>query len=102
MLLSEHLGHTVLLVAHGGILNVFLCFLFGIPLNVIWTFKLSPASFSEVFIGFDGPTLTILNYGPNISIDDMYFGITQDGISQLSKNTSLDLDFQTIILHEYS
>jgi len=81
-LLQEYIGQTVLLVSHGGILNIFLSYLFQIPLSVIWTFKLNPASFSELIIYPNGPELTILNYSPNTPFKDMYIRNIRENISQ--------------------
>jgi len=100
MFLREYLGQTILLVSHGGILNIFLCFLFQLPLRVSWTFKLSAASFSEVLICTYGPVITVLNYGPNISIDRMYIGKVQEGKSQLLKKCAIISNSLPLIQHE--
>jgi alpha-ribazole phosphatase len=77
-LLHEHKEKTVLLVGHGGSLNIFLCGLFQVPLSVLWTFRLSPGSFSEVVIYPHGPILTILNQVP--------LTITKDHLSPVFGN----------------
>ena len=53
---------TVLLIGHGGSFNVLLSYLFGINLDVIWTFKLKPASLSEVLVYPNRSFLTLFNY----------------------------------------
>jgi hypothetical protein len=74
-------------------MNIFLSFLFQLPLSVIWTFKLNPASFSEILIYSNGPVLTVLNYGPNIPLEDMYIRNVKEAISQ---------QYKTSIPHSYS
>ena len=65
---ESHAGQTILVVGHGGCLNIFLCTLFQIPLNVLWTFRLNPASFSDVVVSPQGPILVALNLVPHLNI----------------------------------
>ena len=60
-LLENHEGQTILIVGHGGCLNIFLCTLLQVPLNYLWTFRLNPASFSEIVVRPQGPMLVSLN-----------------------------------------
>lgn len=99
-LLQEYLGQTVLLVSHGGILNIFLSFLFQLPLSVIWTFKLNPASFSEILIYSNGPVLSVLNYGPNIPIEDMYIRNVKEDIPQQYETSIPHSNLLAMMQHE--
>jgi 2,3-bisphosphoglycerate-dependent phosphoglycerate mutase len=47
-LARTYLEKTVLIVAHGGMLNVMLCLLLGLAPNRYWQFRLSQASLTEV------------------------------------------------------
>jgi broad specificity phosphatase PhoE len=52
---------TVGLVAHGGTLQLLLCFALGLPPQAYWQFAVSPASLSELCIYEQGAILTRLN-----------------------------------------
>lgn len=43
-------GNTVVIIGHGGSLNIFLCMLLGIKPKAIWQFPLNPASISKIEI----------------------------------------------------
>lgn len=58
---EKHWGQTVLIVAHGGSLQVLLCLAFGLTPQARWQFTVSPASLSELFLDKDGTVLTLLN-----------------------------------------
>lgn len=60
-ILSAHPGQRVLLVAHGGPLQVLICQAFGLSPAQFWQFYLSPASLSEVRFYPAGPILNALN-----------------------------------------
>ena len=47
-LLRLHSGQTVLLVAHGGPLQILICLALGLPLQHYWQFRLANASLSEI------------------------------------------------------
>jgi broad specificity phosphatase PhoE len=51
----------VLLVAHGGSLQVLLCLALGLAPRARWQFRLSAASLSELCLYKDGAVLTRLN-----------------------------------------
>jgi 2,3-bisphosphoglycerate-dependent phosphoglycerate mutase len=52
---------TVGLVAHGGPLQLLLCFALGLPPQAYWQFAVSPASLSELCVYEQGAILTRLN-----------------------------------------
>lgn len=52
---------TVLLVAHGGPLQVLLCLALGLQPQARWQFRLDPASLSELWLYQEGAILTLLN-----------------------------------------
>ncbi|NLG50673.1 MAG: alpha-ribazole phosphatase [Chloroflexi bacterium] len=52
---------TVLLVAHGGPLQVLLCLALGLEPRARWQFRLDPASLSELYLYQEGAILTLLN-----------------------------------------
>jgi alpha-ribazole phosphatase len=56
-----HQDQTVLLVAHGGTLQVLLCLAIGLAPRARWQFRLDAASLSELFLYADGAVLTRLN-----------------------------------------
>lgn len=61
-LLARHEGGAVLVVGHGGSLQVFLCYLFNVRLGPVWAFDLRPASISEIVVYPEGPVLRLLSY----------------------------------------
>ena len=67
-ILALHQGESVLVIGHGGSLNILLCQLFGIPPSVLWAFDLQPASVSELLIYAEGPILTLLSCSPLVQL----------------------------------
>jgi len=59
--LRDRQEQTVLLVAHGGSLQVLLCLTLGLVPRARWQFRLSAASLSELHLYEDGAVLTRLN-----------------------------------------
>ena len=53
--------NTLLLVAHGGSLQVFLCAALGLVPRTQWQFRLSSGSISELYVYEEGAVLTLLN-----------------------------------------
>jgi alpha-ribazole phosphatase len=60
-LLLAHEGETLLLVAHGGPLQVLLCLALGLPPEKYWQFHLSPGSLSEIAVYPQGGIVNLLN-----------------------------------------
>ena len=60
-LLLANEGETLLLVAHGGPLQVLLCLALGLPPEKYWQFHLSPGSLSEIAIYPQGGIVNLLN-----------------------------------------
>jgi alpha-ribazole phosphatase len=60
-LLVAHAGETLLLVAHGGTLQVLICLALGLPPEKYWQFHLLPGSLSEIAIYPQGGILNLLN-----------------------------------------
>jgi len=60
-LLAAHEGATLLLVAHGGPLQVLACLALGLPPEKYWMFHLSPGSLSEIAIYPQGGIVNLLN-----------------------------------------
>jgi broad specificity phosphatase PhoE len=58
---ARHVDETVLIVAHGGPLQVLLCLALGLAPRMYWQFHLSPASISEVAFWPAGAILNLLN-----------------------------------------
>ena len=56
-----HRGQTVVVVAHGGSLQVLLCLVLGLVPNARWQFRLSAASLSELQLYEGGAVLTRLS-----------------------------------------
>jgi alpha-ribazole phosphatase len=52
---------TIGLVAHGGPLQLLLCFALGLPPQAYWQFAVAPASLSELCVYEQGAILTCLN-----------------------------------------
>jgi broad specificity phosphatase PhoE len=63
-----HKGESVLVVSHGGSLNVLLCQLFQIRLGVLWSFDLQPASVSQLLIYPCGPIVGPLSCSPHVQL----------------------------------
>jgi len=60
--LKEHKPEeTVLVVAHGGSLQVLICILLGIGLEHWWQVRLSSASVTIMDISPEGATIVVLN-----------------------------------------
>lgn len=47
---SIYQGKTIAILGHGGSINIFLCYLFGIKPQSIWQFKLQPASLIKILL----------------------------------------------------
>jgi len=60
-LLLAHEGETLLLVAHGGPLQVLVCLVLGLPPEMYWHFHLSPGSLSEIAVYPQGAIVNLLN-----------------------------------------
>jgi alpha-ribazole phosphatase len=60
-LIADHPDETVLVVAHGGALQVLLCQALGLPPQSYWQFHLDQASLSEVRIYPQGAILNLFN-----------------------------------------
>ena len=58
---KTHRRQTVVLVAHGGLLQVLLCTALEFPPLARWKFRLDTASLSELYLYDDGAILTSLN-----------------------------------------
>ena len=56
-----HAGQTVVVVAHGGSLQVLLCLALGLVPQARWQFRLSAASLSELHLYDKGAVLTCLS-----------------------------------------
>ena len=80
VLLEGHQGQTILIVGHGGCLNILLSKLLQVPLNFLWTFRLNPASFSEIVVSSQGPMLITMNLVP--SLESKELSIIQYGKSE--------------------
>lgn len=60
-IVHKHSGQTVLVVAHGGSLQVLLCLALDLIPKVRWRFLLHPASVSELSLDERGGVLSLLN-----------------------------------------
>lgn len=60
-LLKCHKDKTIMVVAHGGVLQVLICLALNIPPMMYWQFHLSPASLSETSFYPEGAILNLLN-----------------------------------------
>lgn len=58
---AKHTDQTILLVAHGGPLQVLLCLVLNLSPSMYWQFHLSPASLSEIAFYPAGAILNLLN-----------------------------------------
>ena len=58
---SKHQDETILIVSHGGIIQVLLCMLLGVGLNRYWQFHVIPAALTEIRIYEAGAILDIFN-----------------------------------------
>jgi len=73
---------TVLIVSHGGALQVMLCLLLGLPPTHYWQFRLSQASLSEVAFSPAGAVLHHLNdacHLETLALRETRFGIPEGG-----------------------
>ncbi len=70
-LLPAYPDDTLLLVAHGGTLQVLICLALGLPPEKYWQFHLSPGSLSEIAVYPQGGILNLLNeeFLPQIDTD---------------------------------
>ncbi len=60
---------TLLLVAHGGTLQVLICLAMGLPPENYWHFRLSPASLSEIALYPRGGILNLFNDTSHLDTD---------------------------------
>jgi alpha-ribazole phosphatase len=60
-LYAKHKDQTVLLVAHGGVLQILLCLALKLKPTMYWQFHISTASVSEIALYPDGAILNLLN-----------------------------------------
>jgi alpha-ribazole phosphatase len=60
-LYAKHKEQTVLIIAHGGVLQILLCLALNIKPTMYWQFHLSTASLSEIAFYPDGAILNLLN-----------------------------------------
>jgi alpha-ribazole phosphatase len=60
-LCKKHKDQTVLVVAHGGVLQVLICLALNLSPAMYWQFRLSPASFSEISFYPAGAIVNLLN-----------------------------------------
>ncbi|GBD10883.1 Adenosylcobalamin/alpha-ribazole phosphatase [bacterium HR23] len=59
--LERHPGQDILIVSHGGCLRALVVALLGLPVQVLWRFRLAPASLSIVEVGGQGALLVAWN-----------------------------------------
>jgi alpha-ribazole phosphatase len=59
--LTEHAQQKILLVGHGGSLQLFIAHAFGLSPDKFWQFHLSNASLSDLRVYDTGPMLNLLN-----------------------------------------
>lgn len=55
-------GSAILLVAHGGLIQVLICLALQLPLSMYWQFQVAPASLSELLFYPAGAILSSLNH----------------------------------------
>ncbi len=60
-LLARYHDETLLLVAHGGSLQILICQLLDIPIEKFWQFNLSHCSYSSISIYEHGAIINVLN-----------------------------------------
>jgi alpha-ribazole phosphatase len=60
-LCEKYRDETVLVVAHGGVLQTLICLALNLPPGMYWQFHLSPASLSELSFYPAGAILNLLN-----------------------------------------
>jgi alpha-ribazole phosphatase len=58
---AKHQDQTVLIVAHGGVLQTLICLALNLPPTMYWQFHLSTASLSEIAFYPAGAILNLLN-----------------------------------------
>jgi alpha-ribazole phosphatase len=58
---SKHKDETVLIVSHGGTIQVLLCMLLGVDLNRYWQFHVKPAALTEIHVYEVGAILEVFN-----------------------------------------
>jgi len=68
--LGAHQDQTVLLVAHGGSLQVLLCLALGLVPRARWQFRLDAASLSELRLYEEDAVLARLNDACHLAVDD--------------------------------
>jgi phosphoserine phosphatase len=60
-LCEKHEGQTVLVVAHGGVLQILICLALTLSPAMYWQFRISPASLSEISFYPAGAIVNLLN-----------------------------------------
>ena len=60
---QRHQGQTVLVVAHGAILNALICTLLGTPVSWLWAYRLEVGTVAEMLVYGPKATLVRLNDG---------------------------------------
>ena len=65
---SRHKDETVLLVSHGGTIQVLLCMLLGMELNRHWQFHVKPAALTEISIYEAGAILDVFNDASHLKV----------------------------------
>ncbi|MBC8507673.1 MAG: alpha-ribazole phosphatase [Anaerolineales bacterium] len=58
---TKHSDQTLLLVAHGGSLQILICLLLDIPIGKFWQFNLEHCSLSKISIYPEGAIINVLN-----------------------------------------
>ncbi len=58
---AQHHDETLLLVAHGGSLQILICLLLDIPIEKFWQFNLAHCSLSKISIYKEGAIINYLN-----------------------------------------
>ena len=58
---SNHEDDTVLIVTHGGVIQILLCMLLGVELNRYWQFRVAQASLTVIQLYADAAILDLFN-----------------------------------------
>jgi alpha-ribazole phosphatase len=58
---ARHAGQTVLLAAHGGSLQMLICYLLGLPPKSFWQFNLGHCSLSKISVYDAGASINLIN-----------------------------------------
>jgi alpha-ribazole phosphatase len=60
-IIANHADQNILLVAHGGSLQILICLLIGLPVENFWQFNLDHCSLSKIFVYDEGAIINLLN-----------------------------------------